>query len=184
MFQAYLVPIEKRSRHVWSPMWLTFQAYPVPIFIEVPHILGPKFDQRSRHTWPPLLSMFQTYLVPIITHVPCIPSPPPYQIWSEMNVFCRKGIWKFENVALIPSSHIYLVDPIMKNVAIIPRPPLLLPYLSACKNKRCSRVFNELMAKKVISQTPYMGYLQNRTLHKLLKLGLFFLLFILLLLCF
>ena len=63
-FQACLVPIEKRSRHVWCSLWLTFQVYPVPNFTKVPHIPSPQWNQRSTHIWSPLLSMFLAYLVP------------------------------------------------------------------------------------------------------------------------
>ena len=53
MFRACLVPIEKRSRHVWSSMKLTFQAYQVPIVTIVPGIPGPYYYRCSLHS-PPL----------------------------------------------------------------------------------------------------------------------------------
>ena len=68
--------IEKRSRHIWSPMLLMFQAYIVPFIINVPGIYGPLHNQRSRHIWSPLESMFQAYLIPIMTDVPFIIAPP------------------------------------------------------------------------------------------------------------
>ena len=51
-----------------------------------------------------------------------------YRLWPDMNVFCRKSIWKFLSVPLIPGPHwttfhSYL-DPFMLDVPLISGPHL------------------------------------------------------------
>ena len=50
IWQAYLVPIRKDGKHIWSLTKLIWQACLVLFFINMASIPGPRHDQDGKHT--------------------------------------------------------------------------------------------------------------------------------------
>ena len=50
-FQAYLVPIERDYKHIWSVLNLRLQEYLVPLVMKIAFILDPHFDHDCKHNW-------------------------------------------------------------------------------------------------------------------------------------